>query len=412
MKKIFYLLAVLVLLFSCTDNLTKLELDKQEITMKVGEVETLEIINFSPSKPDKFTITVVSEDPDIVKIEDGNLVAIRQGQTNIKVMVEDVVANCLVTVSGVYDEKNDIYIVGGGMGNKAIYAKNGITYELSSEKSLSGATCIDIQGETIYIGGYEYNGDGDPSKAILWKNGENIKLSDDGSVTGIAVLGNDVYVVGQNTSDESYSVATIWKNGTPTRLNPMPTHVPSYANAISILNNDVYVVGRCIVEENDWNMTAVYWKNEEMIPLSTKDSYAVDITTSGDDVYICGREMTEGVSIAKYWKNGIEFDLSDGTINSGASRVVVEGEDVYVTGYEELRKDFYIPVFWKNGVKQILTEEMLHGYNPVIAVSQGDTYIIANLFYGNEDLYLKNNQAFYFNGNSYMHPTAIKIVAK
>lgn len=204
-----------------------------------------------------YKVSVLSEDSDIVKIEDGNLIAIRQGQTTIKVMVEDVSATCQVTVSGVYDEKNDIYLVGSGNTNNAIYAVNGITYTLPSEKDLSSATCIDIQGENIYIGGYEYNSkQGEPAKAVLWINGENTRLSDDGNVTGIAVLGNDVYAVGQNTSTESYSVATLWKNGTPIRLNPMPTHVPSFANAIAILNSDIYVVGHCYVESNNWKMTS------------------------------------------------------------------------------------------------------------------------------------------------------------
>lgn len=414
MKNIINLLVLSIILFSCKDDFTLLEIDKQEITMKVGEVETLEIINFSPSKPENYTVNILSENSNIVKIENGNLIAIRQGQTTIKVMVEDVSATCQVTVSGVNDEKNDIYLAGSGDANNAIYVVNGITYSLSSEKDLSTATCIDIRGENIYIGGFEYNskGQGESAKAVLWINGEYTRLSDDGNVTGIAVLGSDVYAVGQNTSTESYSVATIWKNGTPIRLNPMPTHVHSFANAISILNSDIYVVGHCHVDSNNWKMTAVYWKNGKMIPLSTKESYAIDITTSGDDFFICGREIVNGISVARYWKNGVAFNLSDGTQNCGASRIAVEGNDVYISGYEELKKDFYIPVYWKNGVKQKPTEEMLLGYAPLIAVSQGDIYFSSSLFYANEDLYLKNNQLFYFCGKPYMNARAIKIVAK
>jgi len=414
MKNLFYLLIISIFLFSCKDDFTMLELDKQEITMKVGEVETLEIIKFSPSKPEHYKVSVNSEDSSIVKIENGNLVAIRQGQTTIKVMVEDVAATCQVTVSGVYDEKNDIYLVGSGDNNNAIYIVNGITYELPSEKKLSSATCIDIQGKNIYIGGYEYNpsGQGEPSKAVLWINGENTRLSDDGNVTGVAVLGNDIYAVGQNTSTESYSVATIWKNGTPIRLNPMPTHVPSFANAISILNSDIYVVGHCYVESNNWKMTAVYWKNGNMMPLSSKESYAIDITTSGDDFYICGREIVNGVSVAKYWKNGVEFNLSDGIQNCSAARIAVEGNDVYIAGYEELKKDFNVPVYWKNGVKQFSSKEMILGHAPLIAVSKDNIYFISSLFYAYENLYLKNNQNFYFCGKPYLHANAIKLVGK
>lgn len=414
MKNLFYPLVLSIFLFSCKDDFTALEIDKHEITMKVGEVETLQIVKFSPSKPENYTVNVLSEDSNIVKIENGNLIAIRQGQTTIKVLVEDISATCQVTVSGVYDERNDIYLAGNGSNNNAIYVVNGITYSLPSEKDLSSATCIDIQGENIYIGGYEYNskGQGEPAKPVLWINGENTRLSDDGNVTGIAVLGSDVYAVGQNTSTESYSVATLWKNGTPIRLNPITTHVHSFANAISILNNDIYVVGHCLVESNNWKMTAVFWKNGIMLPLSTKESYAADITTLGDDFYICGREIVNGVSVAKYWKNGVECNLSDGTQNCGAERIAVEGNDVYIAGYEEHKKDFYIPVYWKNGAKQITTEEMLLGYTPLIAVSQGDIYFCSNLFYTNEDLFMKNNQQFNFCGKPYIYARAIKLVAK
>lgn len=414
MKNFIYFLIMSIFLFSCKDDFTMLELDKQEITMKVGEVETLEIIKFSPSKPENSKVSVLSEDSNIVKVEDGLLIAIRQGQTTIKVIVEDVSATCQVTVSGVYDEKNDIYLVGSGNNNNAVYAINGIIYTLPSDKDLSLATCIDIQGENIYIGGYEYNGngDGETPKAVLWINGENTRLSDDGNVTGVAVLGNDIYAVGQNTSTESYSVATIWKNGTPIRLNPMPTHVPSFANAISILNSDIYVVGHCYVESNNWKMTAVYWKNGNMMPLSSKESYAIDITTSGDDFYICGREIVNGVSVAKYWKNGVEFNLSDGSKNCSAARIAVEGNDVYIAGYEELKKDFNVPVYWKNGVKQFSSKEMILGHAPLIAVSKDNIYFISSLFYAYEDLYLKNNQNFYFCGKPYLHANAIKLVGK
>ena len=71
------------------------------------------------------------------------------------------------------------------------------------------------------------------------------------------------------------------------------------------------------------------------------------------DVYVTGFEVNAaGISVAKLWKNGTAYDISDGTKNAGASGVFVRGTEVYVSfsdGSSRPRAKL-----WKNGVVSTL----------------------------------------------------------
>ena len=224
----------------------------------------------------------------------------------------------------------------------------------------------------------------------------------------------DVYLAGY-ISDASLTKtsAAFWKNNTITILDNSAGN--SKANGILLSGNDVYVVGT-IADINYTREIAVYWKNSIAIPLSGNLNYAngTALTVNGKDIYVAGQEQQQGDwrYVAKYWKNGVEFNLSDGSKNCSAARIAVEGNDVYIAGYEELKKDFNVPVYWKNGVKQFSSKEMILGHAPLISVSKDNIYFISSLFYAYEDLYLKNNQNFYFCGKPYLHANAIKLVGK
>jgi len=67
------------------------------------------------------------------------------------------------------------------------------------------------------------------------------------------------------------------------------------------------------------------------------------------DGYVAGVENNGLFDIAKYWKNGIPVNLSDG-FYQGANSIVVSGSDVYVVGW--VRNGITgtaIAVYWKNG---------------------------------------------------------------
>jgi len=76
-------------------------------------------------------------------------------------------------------------------------------------------------------------------------------------------------------------------------------------------------------------------------------------------VYVAGSESTAnptvGKSVAKYWKNGIAMNLSNGSTSAHASCIAVSGNDIYVAGYESNASND-IATYWKNGIPVFLTE--------------------------------------------------------
>lgn len=71
------------------------------------------------------------------------------------------------------------------------------------------------------------------------------------------------------------------------------------------------------------------------------------------DVYVAGFEVNAaGISVAKLWKNGVAYNVSDGTKNAGASGVFVRGTDVYVSFSEGASRPR--AKLWKNGTVSTL----------------------------------------------------------
>ena len=124
----------------------------------------------------------------------------------------------------------------------------------------------------------------------------------------------------------------------------------SYNDVIRV--HDVYVAG---YEDG----VAKYWKNGEAFPLSdgTRVSYAYAITVVGSDVYVAGVELdgTRSIRAAKYWKNGIGVSLTDGTKDASTRSIDVVNNDVYVGGYENNGTN-NVAKYWKNGIEVILSD--------------------------------------------------------
>jgi hypothetical protein len=105
---------------------------------------------------------------------------------------------------------------------------------------------------------------------------------------------------------------------------------------------------------------------------------------SSAQIYVVGYEesipdsLENYTSIAKLWKNGIPYNLSDDTSRMSATDIFVSDTNVYVVGAEHKAKHYYIfPYFgklWINGVMQNLTDtQWSEAYS--IVVDNGDTYI-------------------------------------
>jgi hypothetical protein len=133
---------------------------------------------------------------------------------------------------------------------------------------------------------------------------------------------------------------------------------------------DVYVVGW---ESNGTVQVARLWKNGSAYALSdgTKGAIATDVAVSGDDVYVSGGvDGASGADVATYWKNGRSFSLTDGTVQAFGEAIAVAGSDVYVAGYEG-----NVAMLWKNGVPAPLTDGNYDANALAVTVAGGDVYV-------------------------------------
>ncbi len=204
----------------------------------------------------------------------------------------------------------------------------------------------------VYVAGQTFTA-ANTSVATYWKNGTPVNLTD-GSHWAVAysifVSGSDVYVAGIEAGDTNHWIAKYWKNGAAVALTDGTQD--AFAQSIFLAGSDVYVAG------NDWDVP-VYWKNGARIPLTdgTQPAQVWSIIVSGTDVYVAGYEYKTTpvantylhAAAAKYWKNGVPVELSDGLQQADARSIFLSGNDVYAAGFEYSASGA-VAKYWKNGV--------------------------------------------------------------
>jgi len=99
------------------------------------------------------------------------------------------------------------------------------------------------------------------------------------------------------------------------------------------------------------------------------------VTVSVRHVYVVGYEyLDDNTTVAKYWKDGIVTDLSDGSQDAEANSVFISGNDVYIAG-----ADGNSAVCWKNGAILYRLDGMFGNANSVF-VSGNDIYVAGTLY--------------------------------
>jgi hypothetical protein len=214
---------------------------------------------------------------------------------------------------------------------------NGISSGTNNFLSLGGSVYItgSVEKDNKNFSGYWYAS----SEGFKRVDLKNARLTYD-----IAIEGDTVYVVGENTSGKP----SLWiNNGEPQTLS-VPGNRSGWATGLDIHNGDIYISGSYYTNKG---IASAYWKNGDFHSLtSNADSEAFDIIFHNNHVITVGWYMSHHVVYACYWKNESRKNLHSSG-DGEAYKVVSSGNDFYIAGWTASNKSManVRATYWKNG---------------------------------------------------------------
>lgn len=289
----------------------------------------------------------------------------------------------------------NVYISGStGSGNstQAVYWKNDTMHTLASGGLPSLAGNIIYSDSDVYVSGVKGDSTG------YWKNGVFVSLNDTTNYGDlIAVSGTNIYAT-INTKNGNIYRGGYYKNGQYSRISSVDS-VSTLVTSIAVRGQDL-LIG--YTETNGTKpAVAKYWLNGLNFTLSdgTRPAYVFGVAFDGSDIYAVGAELdtVKGFSTAKYWKNGVPTNVSDTTGYNVGLNIVISGTDIYVAGYghdgsvSSGNKD--AARYWKNGTAATITDGVYEAKATSLAITGSDVFVIYQEFQNgasNSANYVKN----------------------
>jgi hypothetical protein len=265
--------------------------------------------------------------------------------------------------------KKGVYVAGGVNTTVGVTAKVQAVYWYNQVIKLIGdtlvnayANCITHQGNNLYIGGHEIDGQG-TMHAVYWRNDTVVKVSDvtgASSIVDIAVVGQDVYLFGYvGGTGAGDKQLCYWKNGVLS-MQGLWT-----AGRISVADNKVYC---CATERVGSKSYGVIWQ-DKVQQQRLADCSFTDIKLANGHYYVSGSVFNGDSANAAYWEeNSISPTLLPNLHWKGYGHSIeLNGTEVYVAGVS-LDPSIWTAysVIWKNGnASQISASQ---GYGEVMAM--------------------------------------------
>ena len=120
----------------------------------------------------------------------------------------------------------------------------------------------------------------------------------------------------------------------------------------------------------------------------------IELTT-----YVSGSTSINGIEIATYWKDEVDTQCTDGRFNARGNSIFVDGNDIYLAGYECNANGHKVAKYWKNGHEVVLSDGTANAMVQSIFVQKGDVYAAGTDLSKSGAIYWKNGVAVKLEGN-------------
>lgn len=306
-------------------------------------------------------------------------------------------------------QTSDVYVAGvaynSSTSTTACYWKNDQVVNLGVTGTLSLALDIAVVNNDVYVVGYTTQVGSLVKRAALWKNGVlKLLTTAEGSAQSVSMHNGIVYVVGEvRDVSTNYSKAFIWNSGTDlvTELNTVLSNVQSNANSIKYQGNEQLITGHI-------NYQATLWKNGVPSTITDPNFTSSDIigaAATGNTYYLVGFRAPIGVTSPQfgYWKqtsssltfrNVNSFGVSGGL----ASQIALKSDTLIIVGYLNTAVYSYasltkINTTNDNYVTTQLTTGSAASHATDVFVDGNNIYVSVNQFLssGNKANYWKND---------------------